>query len=295
MKILIADDQVHLGALLKEQVRPWGYEPVVVHDGLSAVEEMSQPGGPRLALVDWAMPGLNGIEVCRRVREGEEGAYAYLILVTGQGGREQLLEGLAAGADEFLPKPVDAAELRVRLAAGRRLVELQEQLRHLATRDTLTGMWNRAAILGRLEQELARGKREGHPVGVVLADLDHFKRINDTYGHQAGDKALRQASDRMRGSLRSYDDVGRYGGEEFLIVLPGCDQAATLSLAERLRHSIETAPVELESGSVPITLSLGVSVWGGGPIDPDTLLRAADAGLYAAKRGGRNRVVVGLA
>src|SRR5262245_22715297 len=191
MKILIAEDQVALGALLREQVRSWGYEPVVVHDGLAAVEEMSRLPAPRLALVDWAMPGLDGIEAVRRVRQSAEGAFAYLILITGHGGRDQMLEGLAAGADEFLPKPVDAAELKVRLAAGRRIVELQDQLRHLATRDTLTGLWNRAAILARLDQELARGRREGHPVGVVLADLDHFKRINDTHGHQAGDRALR--------------------------------------------------------------------------------------------------------
>jgi diguanylate cyclase (GGDEF)-like protein len=293
MKILIAEDQVHLGDLLQQRVRGWGYEPSVVHDGIAAVEEMSRPAGPRLALLDWAMPGLDGIEVCRRVRQGPEGPYAYLVLVTGQGGREQMLEGLAAGADDFLPKPVDDAELRARLAAGRRVVELQEQLRHLATRDALTGLWNRAAILSRLEQELARGRREGHPVGVVLGDLDHFKRINDTYGHQAGDQALRQAGESMCHSLRSYDAVGRYGGEEFLIVLPGCDEAATLSLAERLRHSVAAAPIDLEGGPVPITLSVGVAFWSGGVIDTDALLRRADAGLYAAKRSGRNRVVVG--
>ena len=296
MKLLIAEDEESLGHLLEVQVRSWGYEAVVVHDGEAALAALRAPEAPRLALLDWLMPGLDGIEVCRRLRQDVDCPYPYLILVTGQGGRQQMLEGLEAGADEFLAKPVDAAELKARLGAGRRIVELQEQLREMASRDALTGLYNRAAVLGALERELKRGAREGRPVGVVLADVDHFKRINDTLGHLAGDEVLREAARRMVALLRPYDAIGRYGGEEFLAVLPGCDAHVVLSLAQRLREGIATEPFEVEGKEVGVTLSLGVTAWDeGASTDAGQLLRAADEALYAAKRAGRNRAVVATA
>src|SRR5262249_35924367 len=174
-----------------------------------------------------------------------------LVLVTGQGSREQMLEGLEAGADDFLIKPVEAAELRARLTSGRRVVALQEQLlatqrqlRDQASRDALTGLWNRGAILDLLERELARGRREGRPVGVILADVDNSKRINDTFGPLAGDRALRQVACRLGEALRPYDKVGRYGGEEFLVVLPGCDAGDAAGLAERLRQRVAAGPAD---------------------------------------------------
>lgn len=293
MKVLIADDQVHACQLLAGLLRRWGYETVAVHDGLSALEGLRDDGGPRLALLDWLMPGLDGIEVCRRLRQDVHRPYPYLILVTGQGGRQQMLEGLEAGADDFLAKPVDEAELRARLAAGRRVVTLQEQLRNLATRDPLTGLWNRAAILDLMAHELSRARREGSPVGVLLADVDHFKRVNDTLGHLAGDHVLRQASRRMLASLRPYDLMGRFGGEEFLILLPGCDGATALRLAGRLCEAVAAEPFAWEGERVDVTLSLGVSAWPEGErADAVALLRAADLALYEAKRGGRNRAAL---
>ncbi len=294
MRILIAEDHPHLGLLLREQVRPWGYEAVLVHDGLTALEAMCAADAPRLALVDWLIPGMDGIEVCRRIRADAADSYAYLILMTGQGGRQQMLEGLEAGADEFLTKPVEPAELRARLGAGRRIIDMQQQLRDQANRDGLTGLWNRAATLNVLARELDRAQREGQPLAVVLADLDHFKRINDTLGHLAGDAVLRHTSRKMLSSLRPYDVVGRYGGEEFLILLPGCGQLSAIRLADRLRRCIASAPVEVEGTGVSVTLSLGVAVTDG-KAKPDAveLLRAADMALYAAKRAGRNCVQLG--
>jgi diguanylate cyclase (GGDEF)-like protein len=301
MRILIAEDQIPLSQSLTALLRPWGYEATVVHDGLAALEALWAPDAPRLALLDWLMPGLDGIEVCRRVRADAGRPYPYLVLVTGEGSREQMLDGLEAGADDFLIKPVEAAELRARLTTGRRIVTLQEQLlatqrqlREQASHDALTGLWNRAAILELLERELARGRREGRPVGVLLADLDHFKRINDSLGHLAGDRVLRQVARRLGEALRPYDTVGRYGGEEFLIVLPGCDAGDAIGLAERLRRCVAAEPVDWDGRPVPVTLSLGIATWdGSATADAAGLLQTADEALYRAKDTGRNRAVLG--
>lgn len=293
MQILIADDEVGLGRLLESLLRPWGYEPVVVHDGLSALETLRAPGAPRLALLDWMMPGLDGIQVCHELRQETDRPYAYIVLMTGLGGRQQLIDGLEAGANDFLAKPVDPCELKARLAVGRRIITFQEQLLETATRDALTGVWNRGAILGVLDRELTRARREGTPVGVVMADLDHFKQINDSFGHLVGDQVLRQAAQRMQGVLRPYDGVGRYGGEEFLVILPGCNAAATAELAERLRRCVANEPIVRECQEVAVTLSLGVAASDGATVESaGAILRAADEALYRAKRSGRNRVVL---
>src|SRR5258707_6175880 len=258
MKILIAEDHAPSGRVLGELLQAWGYEAAIVHDGQQALEALRGPHAPRLALLDWQMPGLDGIEVCRRLRQEGDQPYAYLLLLTGLGGRQEMLAGLEAGADDFLTKPIDEAELKARLTAGQRIVALQERLRFLATRDALTGLWNRAAVLDLLNRELARGRREGHAVGVLLADVDHFKRINDTLGHLIGDEVLRQAARRLLEALRPYDSVGRYGGEEFLVVLPGCGAAASGALAERLCEQVAEGPVECNSLPIGVTISVGV-------------------------------------
>ncbi len=213
-----------------------------------------------------------------------------------------MLAGLDAGADDFLLKPVDACELKARLNTGQRIVRLQQQLldaqRQLqvqATRDALTGLWNRAAILEILGRELLRAEREGRAMGVILADLDNFKRINDVHGHLAGDDALQEIARRMTTVLRAYDTLGRYGGEEFLIVLPGCDAQASLRLAERVREYVAVNPVELTDARVDMTMSLGVAACEGAAGEPSALLRAADIALYGAKAAGRNRIMLSSA
>jgi diguanylate cyclase (GGDEF)-like protein len=290
MRVLIADDELDSGDSLALLLQLWGYEPVVVRDGLAALAALEAPDAPRLALLDWKMPGVDGIGVCREVRKANQ-SYRYLVLLTGLGGREEMLEGLEAGADEFLTKPVEPAELKARLRAAQRIIAMQEQLCEQASRDALTGLWNRAGILSILDRELGRGRREERPVAVLLADLDHFKRINDTLGHLAGDIVLRQTAQRLLHAVRPYDAVGRYGGEEFLFVLPGCDGESALGLAERLRQCIAAGRINVESVEVQVTLSLGVAVSPGeAELDAVELLRAADAALYEAKRAGRNRV-----
>ena len=242
MKILIADDSIVSRHLLEVTLTRWGYEVVSASDGDQALEILQRDDPPTVAILDWMMPGMTGLDVCRSVRKRAREPYTYILLLTSKGLREDLIEGMESGADDYISKPFDQNELNVRLRAGTRLVELQgelvatrEALREQATKDSLTCVWNRSSILDILDRELARSAREGGPVGVVLLDLDHFKSINDNHGHLAGDAVLQEAAWRMRDSIRPYDAIGRYGGEEFLILLPGCDEESTFGQAERLR------------------------------------------------------------
>lgn len=300
MKILVADDEPISRHLLERFLRKWQYEVLVACDGSEAWQALEREDAPRLVILDWVMPGMDGAEICRKVRQQTDRPYTYILLLTGKSKKQDLVEGLEAGADDYLPKPFDKEELRVRLRAGRRILELQEQLiagregqKFQATHDALTGLWNRAGILEILEKEVARARRQSSPLSIVLADLDHFKRINDTYGHLAGDAVLREAAQRMRASVRSYDSVGRYGGEEFLIALPG---SSTVNQAERIRASVGANPVDTPEAPITVTLSLGVAVWQeDGKATVDTLLRPADAALYRAKKAGRNRVELATA
>ncbi len=299
--MLIAEDDPVSRRLLEAFLVKWDYEVVSVTDGTAAERELQSEDAPRLAILDWMMPGINGIDICREVRKRAAEPYIYILLVTAKGQQEDVLRGLEAGADDYLTKPYDPPELRARLRSGRRIVELhaqliaaREQLRVEATHDPLTGLWNRSAVLELLQRELARSEREKSPVAVILADVDKFKNINDTSGHLGGDAVLREVAGRMRASLRPYDGVGRYGGEEFLVVAPGRDAAGGLKLAERLRASIGDTPVSTFEGVFAVTLSLGVGT-NRETCRADELVRAADAALYRAKEAGRNRVEVAAA
>jgi diguanylate cyclase (GGDEF)-like protein len=296
VKILVADDDAVSRRLLEATVRRWGYDVVVAEDGARAWEMLQEETAPQLAILDWVMPGLDGPQICREVRSLGEQRYVYLLLLTAKSEKSDLVKGLDAGADDFLTKPCDAQELRARLRAGIRILELQEKLRLEATHDSLTGLWNRAATLDLLRRELSRGERHGTAVAVVMADVDHFKRINDTRGHLAGDVVLREVARRLSSAVRSYDVVGRVGGEEFLIIFPGCAVRDAADQAERLRACINREPAETPEGPIPVTLSLGVAAREGViSVDPDSLLRAADTALYRAKRGGRDRVELAAA
>ena len=242
------------------------------------------------------MPGLDGPELCRRIRAQGQEPYLYALLLTAKHRREDIVAGLDAGADNYVTKPFNVPELKVRLRAAARIVSLQtelvtarESLRFQASHDPLTGMRNRAAANQALDREVHRATIGDHAVAVAMVDLDHFKSINDTYGHPAGDAVLREAARRISGAVRPDDVVGRYGGEEFLVVLPGCNTAEAAAIGERIRDQLAARPVSIGRLSIEVTASVGVAAAGRDP-DPQRLVAAADAALYDAKRAGRNRV-----
>jgi diguanylate cyclase (GGDEF)-like protein len=298
VKILIADDSIVSRHLLEATLCKWGYDVAVACDGAQALELLQQDQAPALAILDWMMPGMTGLEVCRRIRQRGREPYIYILLLTSKSQKEDLIEGMEAGADDYITKPFDQHELQVRLRAGKRLADLQAQLmaarealREQATKDSLTHLWNRSSILDMLDRELARSGREHTPIGVVIVDLDHFKSVNDSHGHLAGDAVLCEAARRMQGAIRQYDSMGRYGGEEFLILLPGCDEQSSFTQAERLRKQLAQAEMSLSDTSLRLTASFGVTcATPGEPWSHETLIRKADEALYLAKKLGRNRV-----
>jgi diguanylate cyclase (GGDEF)-like protein len=297
MTVLIADDDPVSRRVLEQSLQGWGYNVAAASDGTEAWRILSGPEAPCLAILDWMMPGFTGPELCRMVRQRGREPYTYILLLTSRSDRGDIVEGMESGADDYVTKPFDRHELQVRVRAGTRIVDLQAQLlttrealRVQATRDYLTQTWNRSAILDILHRELARSNREGTPVGLVVTDLDHFKAINDTYGHLAGDLALQQAARRMQSSMRVYDSLGRYGGEEFVVVLPGADEQMAKLQAERMRATIAQNPIVLADRSITLTSSFGCASGTGGRTSAEGLIRAADMALYEAKRQGRNCV-----
>jgi len=298
MKLLIAEDDTSLRNLLKLYLSRWGYDVIETRDGNEAWEALNSEDAPRLALLDWLMPGMNGVDICQKVRAELKEPYTYIILLTGQHKEQDIIAGMESGADDYITKPFKSNELRVRLRAGRRILELQDELltareilRAKASRDSLTGLWNHAEIYRILVDELARAQRENTCVSLIMADLDNFKMINDTYGHLVGDAVLRQSSERMLSLMRSYDYVGRYGGEEFLIVMQGCERKDAEGLAERLRYCICSEPMDTPEGMIPVTISLGLAMSKpDNRLDANALVKAADMALYRAKEKGRNRV-----
>jgi two-component system cell cycle response regulator len=297
VKILIADDDPVSCRLLGGLLNKWGYEVTAAHSGTEAWEVLQANDAPRVALLDWIMPGLDGLEICRRVRARPSQPYVYIMLLTANDKVGNLVEGLESGADDYLTKPFHPQELRARLRVGSRMLELEgslvearENLRFKASHDALTSIWNRGAIIELLERELSRARRDGGSVGILLVDIDHFKRINDTRGHLVGDEVLRAITGRLKGEVRVYDGVGRYGGEEFLILLPGCDHAKLAAKAEQLVKMVERSSIGTSAGTVPVTISIGGVASGECPhAELNSYLRAADTALYRAKASGRNR------
>ena len=302
MRILIADDELLSRRLLEKTLQRAGYEVAAVENGRRAADELCKHGGPRLALLDWVMPEMDGPGVCREVRKRKDQSYVYMILLTSKEKKEDVVAGLESGADDYLTKPFDPEELKARLRTGMRILDLEDRLvearegmRFQATHDALTSLWNRGVIMDLLGRELARARREGNCTAILLGDLDHFKMINDTYGHVAGDEVLRETARRLVSSVRSYDFVGRFGGEEFLVTLNNCDPAYGFARADAIRKTIADRPVETSAGQVPVTMSLGLLLsheWGYLPVVE--LLHEVDTALYAAKAAGRNCVRVAV-
>ena len=298
MKILIADDDGMSRQLLEKTLEREGYEVISVDNGRCALQQLSLPDGPRLALLDWMMPELDGPGVCLEVRKQYDRPYVHIVLLTSRKSKEDVVEGLEAGADDYLTKPWDPAELTARLRVGQRilqledrLVEARETMRFKATHDPLTSLFNRGVIVDLLARELTRTRREKGCTVVMLGDLDHFKDVNDTYGHVVGDEVLREIARRLLGSVRSYDFVGRYGGEEFLIVLNNCDSNSAVARAEEVRNGIALHSLQTMRGPLPITMSLGVLSSRDWDLHlVEEILGETDLALYQAKADGRNCV-----
>ena len=296
MRILIADDDSTSRSILTAILKKWGYDPLVTEDGTAAWDALQRPDAPELVLLDWDMPGMTGLEVCRRLRDRHSTHPAHVILLTGRGEKGDIVQGLEAGANDYISKPFDSEELQARVRVGQRMLELQASLReardalaHQATHDPLTGIFNRRAILDRLSEELSRAKREKGKLSLGMCDIDHFKNINDARGHQAGDEALVAFTQCLQAQLREHDCVGRYGGEEFLVIAAGPQGWTEEGLYERLCVRVAETEIRTKSGPVSITVSIGVAR-GTGQSTVDALLAAADEALYQAKAGGRNRV-----
>lgn len=300
MRVLVADDCPIMRMRLKKHLTEWGFQPVLVNDGKQAMDALSSKFAPRLAILDWMMPIMDGPTVTRNIRKQEFGPYTYVVMLTARTEADDLISAFAAGIDDFLTKPFNAEELHQRLRAGQRILNLHdklnqtlETLKFQATHDSLIGIWNRSAILDTLERELNRANRNTklpESTSIVMLDLDRFKSINDTHGHLAGDKVLVSVGEVIRKSLRSYDYVGRYGGEEFIIILPSTAQEQVKIVVDRIRANIEKTPVQVGGLSIEVTASLGVAT-AKKDSDVEEIIKSADEAMYQAKKSGRNCIV----
>jgi two-component system, cell cycle response regulator len=299
--ILVAEDDRLFRYILQTCLEKWGHKVILVNDGITAWNALQSDDAPRMVIFGWMMPGLDGLELCRKIRQSCPKPYRYLLLLSAKDSKQDIVAALEAGADDYLSKPFDVDELRARIRSGERILQLQEalmqahdELQFEAAHDRLTELWNRGAVLDALERESRRAFRSKEPLSVVMLDLDSFKKINDTYGHLLGDAVLKEVGRRLVAAFRGYDYVGRYGGEEFLAVVPGCGREDLIVLAERARQSVSSSTVPTTAGEIPVTVSLGVASAQIQDIqkDPEDLLRQADSALYLAKSNGRNRVEV---
>ena len=303
MKVLIAEDSAGPRMVLEKAVVGLGHECVVAEDGEKAWE-LFQGSGTEVVISDFMMPGIDGDELCRRVRSADH-PYVYFILLTSLEEQRHVMRGMEAGADDYLTKPLDHDLLEARLAAAARvsalhrelgeqrteLERLNEQLYAQARHDALTGVANRLSLHEDLETMEDRAERYGHTYAVVICDIDFFKAYNDEFGHQAGDTVLRAVAEALSDSCRKADTVYRYGGEEFLLVLPEQDLEQAMMAAERVRAAVQSLEITSSSRAPEdlVTISAGAAVRDPDVGGPDEVIKAADGALYEAKEEGRNR------
>ena len=295
MEILIVEDEPISRRLLQYTLTRWGYKVTAAADGREAWEMLQSPDPPSLVISDWMMPGMDGLELCSRIRGRDRPGYTYLIILTARDKKEDVIKGLEAGADDYLIKPFDQEELRCRIKIGERIINLERRILQLANTDPLTGILNRRAFMERMEAELHRAGREGGEISLIITDLDHFKSINDRFGHVMGDLVLQKFVETLSTIIRPYDFMGRYGGEEFAIGLPGVDGRQAGEVAERIRRGVESLDLTAPglSAGVRITASFGAaSLCREGRENLSSLITRADDALFRAKREGRNHVCV---
>jgi len=294
MKVLIAEDDVISRNALERNIREWGYEVQATGNGEEAWD-IIQSGEIRLAILDWEMPKMDGIEICRKIRheiQDEREEYIYVILLTGKDRQDEIVHGLTAGADDYITKPFYFPELKVRLQKGEKIILREDARIKSASVDSLTQLWNRKKILDLLDEELERGQRSDQPVGVFMIDIDHFKKMNDSYGHVVGDKILTEVASRLKKPLRKYDKVGRYGGDEFLIIVTHLASEHIKKLADRMIESISGKHIVIDDLQLKINVSIGgISSEDLPNASARDLIIASDSALLMAKKQGRNRVV----
>jgi diguanylate cyclase (GGDEF)-like protein len=299
--VLVADDSPVYRKLVEGALAEHGYLVSFAKNGREAIDLVSD-SHPTLLITDWEMPDLTGVELCSRIRGGENTSFTYIILLTSKTNKDQLIEGLAAGADDYLTKPFHPGELLARVAVGRRMAELHRevqsknrQLEELARTDSLTGLPNRRAIEDWATTALKGAARHGFPFWVVMADLDRFKSINDSYGHEMGDFVLKRFAQTLRANIRSSDICGRHGGEEFVAIITYGEKTGIQMAIDRLRERFAREQFEYSTTIFQATASFGIATFQGRQApDFQQLLRDADTALYAAKRAGRNRIEFGV-
>lgn len=291
MKIIVAEDHPVTQLLISETLKKWNYEVITAQDGLEVLELIEIHQDVQLFLLDWQMPGLDGLSLCQRLKSTNIIYPRYIIFLTSKKLTDNVVQALEAGADDFISKPFTPEELKVRLKVGCRIITTENKLLHQAQHDPLTNILNHRAIVDLLSQLWERSKRDNSALSVLMLDLDYFKRVNDTYGHQVGDYALKHFCTLVNKELRPYDSFGRYGGEEFTICLPATDADQAMLVAERIRASMESTPIEYDGQYFSLTVSIGVAIFVENQTSPKQILLNADRAAYEAKEQGRNKVV----
>ncbi|MEQ1824502.1 MAG: diguanylate cyclase [Pirellula sp.] len=291
-KILIADDDGLSLGMLRGVLSKSGYEVVSANNGNTAWELLQSNDAPRLAILDWGMPGLEGIEICRRLRQLRTNTPCYVILITARNTKADIVSGLQAGANDFITKPFDRSELLARVQVGRTVTELQAEIQALASRDSLTKLLNRHALTEEADREWSRSNRFQGPLSCVMLDIDYFKKINDTHGHLVGDVVIASVADVLRQGSRVSDVIARYGGEEFCALLPETNESQAAHWAEQIRIKIENLKISSGDATVQVTVSLGVAEHLETMAKPNELIEESDQCLLFAKQSGRNRVMV---
>jgi diguanylate cyclase (GGDEF)-like protein len=308
LRVLIADDEPVSRLMLQRAVQGCGHDANVVANGAEALQVV-QTSEFDVVITDWVMPFMDGLELCRRVRERADASYTYIIVLTALGDKAHFLEGMEAGADDYLAKPFDAEELRARLIAAARVMDLHQRLARqnaeladlnraledTARTDPLTGVGNRLRLREDLEATQSRMDRYGAPYALALCDVDHFKAYNDRFGHPAGDTALRAVAQTIATECRAADRAYRYGGEEFLVLLPAQTAVGAAIAVNRMREAVQALAIphidNAPAGVLTISGGIAVAVPKVTP-NPGTVIAAADAALYQAKDAGRNRIMV---
>ncbi len=304
-KILVVDDHEDNVEVLRARLESRGYDVEGAMSGQEALDTVSR-WVPDLVLLDVMMPDMDGLEVVRRLKADPGLPFIPVIMQTALDSTERMVAGLEAGADDYVTKPINFAELEARVRSLLRIKKLQQQLAdrekelsdmndkllEISLTDGLTGVDNRRSLEMRLHEMFEHSLRLHEPVSVVMCDIDHFKKVNDTYGHAVGDAVLKQFADILKQEAREIDRVGRYGGEEFLLLLPGTVLDAAVTFSERLRQRVDAHTFSYEGGTLKKTVSFGVASWPHPKINGrEAMLKAADDALYVAKETGRNRVV----